>query len=405
MVLGDEQTESNEPTFKKLNGTRYFLTEGGSYVSEEGEEMPEETISEGGGEEPQEGQKPAADDSGDAAGEGVQDVDDPGAEAKDTEESNEIIDLFESHMNEQGNLPGYLDHTMANKMGHDEAAAREEFYNLTGQSKSEDYVPYSAKLSEIVSPEKMGIWDQIKEGMKRNINNAIKGINDLTESDIEQLNVVKGAEDLYLVDLLSSHGLIQTAAIGSIGAGAVAGIALGGWVGVGVTSLGIGVANIFHSFAAAYDDPERIDERYDTLFEVVLPWDGILDAQDAKTDSKALLMGKIYVAEIIDDIMLGALFGGAGKVGKAAIKRSLRPAIKKSYDRTLRALGESGQLKIFDKTAHKKGDIDDLLSKTAGEMDDAVRASEIDMNDYLKDLKSMHYNEEVLDALKARRNY
>ena len=100
MVLGDEQTESNEPTFKELNGTRYFLTEGGSYVSEEGEEMPEETISEGGGQEPQEGKKPAADDSGDAAGEGVQDGDDLGTEAEDTEESNELIDMFESHMNE-----------------------------------------------------------------------------------------------------------------------------------------------------------------------------------------------------------------------------------------------------------------------------------------------------------------
>ena len=293
---------------------------------------------------------------------------------EDAEGDENLLNVFEHHLDDEGNFPSFMDGVFADVPTREVAEARDNFYEATQQPRYRDYLDTSREVNQIQQGqgENLGIGTQIMEGMKRQVNLGIKALNNLTDSNIKELETIKSADEAAITQIVGSYGGVVAGGLVAPALATAAGLgaAVAGAISLGVVGL--------HSYVATYDNPENMS-RYDTFWEDLLPsWEGFISDAGEEV-SRASMMTKIFLSEVVDSVTFAVPLKLIGKGAKALRGGKKASLVRDKAVRAANALADEGRISL------------------------AARETADEIGEIAVDVKKAHYNEEVLNGLRARR--
>ena len=152
------------------------------------------------------------------------------SEEADTQTGNEGVDFVTDNMDENGNLPPFLDTVFGRVETQKESDKREAFFRATGESRADTYVPETKKFGALVQrfpaakdEEEASAWDGVENGLKDAANRFIGLYNSYTDDDLPTFDAPASMEESYWRETVDDLAPLLTALPASAKAGAVAG--------------------------------------------------------------------------------------------------------------------------------------------------------------------------------------
>ena len=329
-------------------------------------------------------------------------------------------ELFNQRLDDDGNLPPFLDGLFADVPDRNVANARDIFYKSTGASKSDDYKNFVRSLTKEAqkgtAEEELGVFSALIQGSYKQANLGIRALNNSINSNIPEIELVKSAEDDDLVNIVgASGGLIVGSMLVPVAVRGATALAFGttpvGWALWGAIAAGqIGFSYV-HSYVSSFDDPKN-RELYDSLFASLVTEEGLFTktAGDLSREEAEYLM---FLAQSLDNTATYALFKtampavkGGIKIGSATWNKVFRVTPKKQF---LEQAGFANAINAGDgkralmRKANNQRTADTLTSMTDNELDDIQKMRSHNFDKYIGNLRDVDTNPDILSALHHRR--
>ena len=308
----------------------------------------------------------------------------------------ELGRLINTHMDEHGDVPSFIDGTLADIPNRQVAQVRDAIYDATGDSRIKDYQPVIQAVGQMQQPldeEGISTMDAIVEGVKMQTNKAIRALNDASGAEFEEMDVIKSAQDSELAEWVGSYGML-------VGAGTAVAFAPG-WIAAGAASLGIAAA---HSWISTYGDDDDMNKYDSVVADLMDSWEGLFPDASPNDMSRAETAARIFVAEMVDLAALGTL-GKTFKVGWKGLRKAMKGGggkVIKEVPSAMDALADAGKRSQMP----PKTDFDpaDVASMTADDLTRARHATDAALDDIIGKVDSVDRNTRVLEILSHRRS-